>query len=200
MTIQKSYPYILIIGGIVGLVASFVLTIDIIKLSANPGTPLPCNLNPFISCTTVATSPQASIFGFPNPLLGLISFSMLLAIGVMLFSGGRSKKPLWLLVNLGTLAAMIFVMWFFFQSVYRIGSLCLYCMVVWLVTWPIFLYTTIWNFKENHFTFVNLKSKTQSLINTIGHFISNNHVLILVLWYLLIIFFILFHFRDFFFS
>jgi uncharacterized membrane protein len=200
MTIQKSFPYILIIDSIIGLWASFVLTIDTIALIKNPGVQLPCNINPFVSCTSVATTWQASVFGFPNSLLGIVAFAMLLAIGIMLYSGGRSRKPLWLLVNLGTLAAMIFVMWFFYQSVYNIGLLCIYCMTVWAVTWPLFLYTTIWNFKEDHFTLPSLKVKTQNKINAFMNFVVYYHVQILIIWYLFIIFAILFHFRDFFFT
>ena len=191
MNIQKTFPYILIIGSIIGLMASFVLTVDTIDLIKNLATNLPCNINPFISCSSVAATWQSEVFGFPNSLLGITAFSMLFAVGVMLFSGGRSKKPLWLLVNLGTLAAMIFVMWFFYESVYRIGSLCIYCMVTWAVTWPLFLYTTIWNFRENHFS---------KKFDAFFHFISRNHFQILIIWYLLIIFLILFHFRDFFFA
>lgn len=206
MTIQKSYPYILMIGSIIGLLASFLLTIDTINLKNDPSLDLPCNLNPFISCVNSINAWQGKVFGFPNSLLGITAFSMLFAVGVMLFSGGRSKKPLWLLVNLGTLAAIIFVMWFFYQSVYNIGSLCIYCMVVWSVTWPIFLYTTIWNFKENHFSidqtkrksFLFLKPKHQKTIDSIFGFISHYHAPILVVWYLIIIFAILSHFRDFF--
>ncbi len=191
MSIQKTYHYILMIGSIIGLLASFVLTVDTIEFIKNPNVNLPCNINPFISCTSVASTWQSQIFGFPNSLLGITAFAMLFAIGVMLFSGGRAKKPLWLLVNLGTLAAMVFVMWFFFESVYRIGSLCLYCMITWAVTWPLFLYTTVWNFREGHFS---------KKFDSFFHFVSRNHIQVLIIWYLLIIFLIFFHFRDFFFG
>jgi uncharacterized membrane protein len=208
MTIQKIYHHILIVGSIIGLLASFVLTVDTIKFIENPDVNLPCNINPFISCTSVASTAQSKIFGFPNSLLGITAFAMLFAIGVMLLSGGRAKKPLWLLVNLGTLAAMVFVMWFFFESVYRIGSLCIYCMTVWAVTWPLFLYTTVWNFRENHFSieatskksFLFLKTKHQKGIDAFFHFISRNHTQILIAWYLIIIILILFRFRYFFFA
>jgi uncharacterized membrane protein len=200
MTLNKTYPYILIIGSIIGLLASFILTVDTIEFIKNPNVSLPCNINPFISCTSVASKWQSEVFGFSNSLLGILAFSMLFAIGVMLLSGGRSKKPLWLLVNLGTLGAMSFVMWFFFESVYRIGSLCIYCMITWVVTWPLFLYTTVWNFRENHFIFSSLKVRQQKLVDSFFYFVSRNHFQILVIWYFLIIFLILFRFRYFFFA
>lgn len=202
MTIQKSYSYILMVGSIIGLLASFLLTLDTIKLIENPATDLPCNLNPFVSCTSAATSWQGEVFGFPNSLLGMMAFSMLFAVGVMLFSGGRARKPLWLLVNLGTLAAMIFVLWFFYQSIFNIGSLCIYCMVVWAVTWPIFLYTTIWNFKENHFILPPHRDHVsrQRIVDNVFGFVSKHHFQFLTFWYFLVIVTILLRFRDFFLS
>ena len=190
---MKSYPYILIVGSIIGLLASFILTVDTIEIIKNPRVDLPCNINPFVSCTSVATTWQSEIFGFPNSLLGITAFAMLFAVGVMLFSGGRSKKPLWLLVNLGTLAAMIFVFWFFFESVYRIGSLCLYCMIVWAVTWPLFLYTTVWNYREDHFI-------TSLKFHSWLHPISKYHLQILTVGYILIVLLIVLQFRNFFFG
>jgi hypothetical protein len=37
----------------------------------------------------------------------------------------------------GTLLGVGFVHWLIFQSLYRIGALCPYCMVVWAVTIPL---------------------------------------------------------------
>lgn len=199
MNIYKFYPWILIVGSLVGLIASFLLTLDTIKLIANPAIDIPCNISPFVSCTNAALSWQGEIFGFPNSILGMIAFSMLLAVGVMLFSGGRSRKPLWLLVNLGALASVIFVIWFIYQSLYNLGTLCIYCMVVWVVIWPIFLYTTIWNYKEDHFKFLSLKARTQEKVDKFFGFIARNHVHFLIGWYVIIFILILIRFRDFFF-
>jgi len=188
MTIQKTYPYILIVGSIIGLLASFFLMVNTIELKQNPGAELPCNLNPFISCTNAIQSEQGEIFGFPNPLLGIISFSMLLASGVMLYFGGKARKIYWQLMNLGTLFSITFIIWFIYQSIYNFGTLCLYCMTVWTVSWPIFLYTTIWNYKEDHFK-----------PNSFFRFLAQNHLPILISWYVIIIFLILLKFKDFFF-
>lgn len=208
---KKTYPYILIIGSLVGLLASFILTVDTIKFIENPDVDILCNINPFISCTSVASEWQSYIFGFPNSLLGIVAFSMLFAMGIMLYFGGpdssildkisgqnKARKPLWLLVNLGTVFAMGFVMWFVYESVYVIGSLCLYCMITWIVTWPIFLYTTIWNFKENNFSIIKIKQ--DNLAGKILGLVSKNHIQILILWYVIIIFLILFQFKNFFFA
>jgi len=105
----------------------------------------------------------------------------------------RARKYFWTLVSFGTLAAFLFVMWFFYESVYQIGSLCLYCMIVWAVTWPIFLYTIVWNIKENHYSL-------NKIIKGLDKFIFNHNIQILITGYVVVILVILLHFRDFFFS
>ena len=47
--------------------------------------------------------------------------------------------PQWYWVGLaaGTLLGAVFVHWLIFQSLYLIGALCPYCMVVWVVTIPL---------------------------------------------------------------
>ena len=51
----------------------------------------------------------------------------------------QSSLPRWYWVGLavGTLLGAVFVHWLIFQSLYRIGALCPYCMVVWAVTIPL---------------------------------------------------------------
>lgn len=191
MSIQKSYPYILIVGSVVGLIASFMLTLDTISLIADPAAQIPCNLNPFVSCSNAALAWQGNVFGFPNSLLGIIAFSMLLAVGVGLVLGAKARKNFWLLMNVGLLAAVVFVHWFIFESLYRLGTLCIYCMTVWIVTWPLFIYTTVWNMREEHFEF---KGASEKFLK----FIGKNHLSFLMGWYLLIIFLILLRFREFF--
>jgi hypothetical protein len=40
----------------------------------------------------------------------------------------------WISTTVGLLVGAVFVHWLIFQSLYRIGALCPYCMVVWVVT------------------------------------------------------------------
>jgi uncharacterized membrane protein len=52
-----------------------------------------------------------------------------------------TKVPLplwyWTALAAATLAGVVFVHWLIFQSLYRIGALCPYCMAVWAVTIPL---------------------------------------------------------------
>ena len=126
-------------AGIVGLAAAATLTVEKIELLLDPAYVPTCNLNPVLSCGSVMVTPQASVFGFPNPLIGIVAFTVVLVSGVL--ATARVRLPQWYWVGLasGTLLGVVFVHWLIFQSLYRIGALCPYCMVVWAVTVPLFV-------------------------------------------------------------
>jgi uncharacterized membrane protein len=123
-----------LIAGVIGLVASMGLTVEKIKILLNPSYVPSCNINPIVSCGSVMVTPQASILGFPNPLLGIVGFTVVVVTGVL----AVAKVPLphwyWVGLTVCTLVGAVFVHWLIFQSLYRIGALCPYCMVVWVVT------------------------------------------------------------------
>lgn len=79
-------------------------------------------------------SKQAEVFGFPNSLIGIATFAMMLVIAVALFFGIRFPKRFWQLVLGGTALAVIFCHWLAFQTTFIIGALCPYCMVAWFAT------------------------------------------------------------------
>lgn len=123
-----------LIAGTIGLIASATLTIEKIELLRNPSYVPSCNLNPILSCGSVMKTPQASVLGFPNPLIGIAAFSVVTVTGLLAVTKVRLPQWYWVGMTLGTLAAAGFVHWLIFQSIYRIGALCPYCMVVWVVT------------------------------------------------------------------
>jgi uncharacterized membrane protein len=124
---------VLIAGGI-GLIASGVLTVEKIKILLNPSYVPSCNINPIVSCGSVMTTPQASALGFPNPLIGIAAFSVVVVTGVLAVTKVPLPRWYWLGLAAGTLVGTAFVHWLIFQSLYRIGALCPYCMVVWVAT------------------------------------------------------------------
>jgi uncharacterized membrane protein len=135
----------LVVGGLVGLLASAVLLIERIRL-ADDGDYVPsCSINPIISCGSVMESAQAALLGFPNPLIGVAAFPVVVATGAALLAGGRLARWYWLGLQAGVSAALGLVAWLVFQSLYRIGALCPYCMVVWTVVIPLFWYVTLRN-------------------------------------------------------
>ncbi|OBE98657.1 vitamin K epoxide reductase family protein [Mycobacterium sp. 852002-10029_SCH5224772] len=124
----------LLIAGAIGLVASMTLTVEKIDILLNPAYVPSCNINPILSCGSVMITPQASLLGFPNPLLGLVAFTVVVVTGLLALAKVALPQWYWLGLTVGMLVGAVFVHWLIFQSLYRIGALCPYCMVVWAVT------------------------------------------------------------------
>ncbi|TWX37304.1 vitamin K epoxide reductase family protein [Frigoribacterium sp. ACAM 257] len=135
---------LLVIAGLVGLLGSFALTVDKFRLLENPTASLGCDVNPFVGCSPVIDSWQASLFGFPNPILGLIGFAAPVAVGVALLAGARFARWFWVALTTGTFLAWVFITWLFTQTVFVIGALCPWCMLVWSVTIPLFWILLVW--------------------------------------------------------
>jgi uncharacterized membrane protein len=135
----------LLAGGIVGLVAAVVLLIERIRLAEDSSYVPTCSINPVLSCGNVMESAQASLLGFPNPVIGVAAFPVVIATGAALLAGARLARWYWAGLQAGVTVAMVFVAWLVFQSLYRIGALCPYCMVVWAVVIPLFWYVTARN-------------------------------------------------------
>jgi uncharacterized membrane protein len=132
--VSSARAWWILIAGVAGLIASATLTIEKIELLLNPFYVPSCNLNPIVSCGSVMTTPQASAFGFPNSLIGIAAFAVITVTGVLAVAKVPLPRWYWVGITLGTLAAAGFVHWLIFQSLYRIGALCPYCMVVWVAT------------------------------------------------------------------
>lgn len=181
------YPLVLIFGGLIGLVASMELALDKIKLLQNPNYSPICNLNPILSCVSVTSSSHATTFGIPNAYTGLAVFAVLITVGMAILAGARFKKWFWLGLELGTLAGVGFVHFLYFQSVYNIGKLCLYCMAVWIIVIAIFWYTTLYNLNSGNLPVSKKADKTVA-------FMQKHHLDILILWYLVIAATIIHHF------
>jgi uncharacterized membrane protein len=135
--VRRASAVWVLIAGVVGLAASLTLTVEKLRILENPDYVPSCSINPVLSCGSVMVTPQAEAFGFPNPLIGIVSFSIVVVSGVLALA--RVELPRWYWAGLatGTLLGTAFVHWLIFQSLYRIGALCPYCMVVWAVTIPL---------------------------------------------------------------
>jgi uncharacterized membrane protein len=128
-----------LIAGILGLVASLTLTVEKIELLIDPSYVPSCSINPVLSCGSVMVTDQASVFGFPNALIGIVAFAVVVTTGVLAVTGVRLPQWYWAGLATGTALGTVFIHWLIFQSLYRIGALCPYCMVVWSVTIPLFV-------------------------------------------------------------
>jgi uncharacterized membrane protein len=132
--VPRASAWWILIAGVIGLIASGTLTVEKIELLLNPAYVPSCNLNPIVSCGSVMTTPQASALGFPNSLIGIGAFAVVTVTGVLAVTKVPLPRWYWVGMTLGTLSAAGFVHWLIYQSLYRIGALCPYCMVVWAAT------------------------------------------------------------------
>jgi uncharacterized membrane protein len=132
----------IIIAGALGLASAFTLTVEKIELLIDPQFVPSCNFNPVLSCGSIMVTPQASAFGFPNPLIGIVAFTVVITTGLLAWSGVRLPQWYWVGLMIGTALGVVFIGWLIFESLYRIGALCPYCMVVWAVTIPLLVVVT----------------------------------------------------------
>lgn len=143
-----SFAIFLVIAGAVGWWAAFNLTLSKIEVLENPSVDLACDFSVLVQCGTNLSAWQGAVFGFPNPLLGMGGFVAPIAVGVGLLAGARFARWFWIAFNVGIVGAFAFVIWLISQSLYSLGTLCPWCMVVWVVTIPLFWVVTTRNLVE----------------------------------------------------
>lgn len=138
----RQSAWIFMISGAIGLFGSIELIIQKVNKLSNPDYVPNCDINPVLSCGNVINTEQASAFGFPNPVLGVIGFTVVIMFGAILLAGLILPRWMWLGLQIGSIFGIAFVIWLIVQSLYVIGALCPWCMVVWSVMVPIFWQVT----------------------------------------------------------
>ena len=185
--LEKALRIILIVGGIIGIVASLMITIEKFDLLKNPSASFICDLNPVLSCGSVMESKQANAFGFMNTYIGLLGFPVVVTIGAAMLAGARFKRWFWLAMIIGLGLGVVFAYWLLFESIYSINALCPYCLSVDVALTTIFLYSLLYVIDEGH---IRLKG----VAHGIADFARRHHLDILLGWFLVIIVIILNHF------
>ncbi|MFJ7198247.1 MULTISPECIES: vitamin K epoxide reductase family protein [unclassified Streptomyces] len=145
---SRALALLLVITGAAGLLAAWVITIDKFKLLEDPNFTPGCSLNPVVACGNIMKSDQAAAFGFPNPMLGMATYPVIIGIGLALLAGARFRSWYWLGMNAGTLFGVGFCTWLQYQSLYNINSLCLWCCLAWVATIFMFCYITTHNIEH----------------------------------------------------
>jgi uncharacterized membrane protein len=140
----------MLFSACLSLLASLVLSIDAVRLAADPGTALSCNINSVLSCGTVATSPQAQLFGFPNAFLGLMAEPVVITIAVAGLGGVRFPRWFMFAAQVVYTLGVIFAYWLFYQSMFHIGALCPWCLLVTVSTTLVFATLTHVNIRDNN--------------------------------------------------
>ncbi|MFC9087419.1 vitamin K epoxide reductase family protein [Nocardiopsis dassonvillei] len=178
--ISRALPWLLTLGGGAGLLAALALLVERTRVLADPGHVPACSLNPVLSCGTVMATPQAEVLGVPNPVIGVVCFAVVTTVGAALAAGARLDRWFWLGLQAGVVFGAVFVHWLIFQSLYRIGALCPYCVVVWAVTVPLFWYVTLHNVRSAHLPAPAWAAGPLDLL-------ARNHTVVLTVWALAVV-------------
>lgn len=182
---------VMLIGGLAALTAAFILTLEKFHLYEDPDAILSCSINIVLNCSTVMQTWQSSVFGFPNMIIGLMAFSVVVTVAVAGLAG--VKFPRWFLIaaNIGFFLGLIFSYWLFFQSLYAIQVLCPWCLIVTTATTLVFSSMLHYNLKFNTFgVSAERNAKVQRFLK--GGF----HQMIILSWIALMVVLVIIKFGD----
>jgi uncharacterized membrane protein len=140
----------MLFSACLSLIASFVLSVDAIRLAANPNLSLSCDINAVISCGTVGTSWQAQLLGFPNAFLGLIAEPVVITVAVASLGGVRFPRWFMFAAQIVYTIGVVFAYWLFYQAMFNIGALCPWCLLVTVSTTLVFATLTHVNIRDGN--------------------------------------------------
>lgn len=173
---QRLTGLVLLLGGLVGWIASLELQLGKETLLRDPDATLSCDVNPLISCGNVMMTWQSSALGVPNMAIGLGGFAIMGVIGALMASG--TALPPWIRwARLGGMAFAIgYVHFLAISAIFLIRALCPWCMVIWSVTAPMFFATLARTIESGD---LPLPAPLANLLR--------RWVVLTLLWYLLVI-------------
>lgn len=140
----------MLVGALLSLLASLVLSIEAVHLAANPTAPLSCSINAVINCATVSLHPSASMFGFPNSFLGLIAEPVIITVAIAGLAGVRFPRAFMFAAQIGYTLGFIFAYVLLYFSFFVIQALCPWCLLVTITTTFVFFSMTRYNIRENN--------------------------------------------------
>jgi uncharacterized membrane protein len=172
----------MLVSACLSLIASFVLSVDALALAADPGASLSCNINSVISCGTVGSSWQAHLFGFPNAYLGMLAEPVVITIAVASLGGVRF--PSWFMFSAQVVYSLgfIFAYWLLYQSMFVIGAMCPWCLLVTASTTLVWVTLTHVNVRDRNLL---LPPRVQSRLA--GWIEADLDAIAVVIWLLILV-------------
>ncbi|MCT1802739.1 MULTISPECIES: vitamin K epoxide reductase family protein [Kocuria] len=148
---DRGWGILALILSIIGFGASATLVMERLAIYADAGHRTSCDINAWLSCGTVMRTPQAELFGFPNPFIGIVAYAVVIALALAVLAGARFANWYWWLIWVGILAGSVFTLWLWWQTTFEINTLCLYCMIVWCAQTILLVHTTARNARAGMF-------------------------------------------------
>ena len=140
----------MLVGAILSLIASFVLSVEAVELARNPDAVLACSVNAVLNCATVGLHPSASLFGFPNSFLGLIAEPVVITVAIAGLAGVKFPRRFMFVAQICYTLGFIFAMYLFYTSFFIIGALCPWCLLVTATTTFVWFAITRYNVREDN--------------------------------------------------
>lgn len=139
---DRTWGVLAVVLSLIGFAASAELVAERLALYQDAGHRASCDINAWLACGTVMRTPQAELFGFPNPFIGIVAYAVVLVVAVGVLAGARYARWFWWLLWLGIAAGSVFTLWLWWQTTFHINALCLYCMIVWCAQTYLLAHTT----------------------------------------------------------
>jgi uncharacterized membrane protein len=130
--------WVMLILALAGLAVSIYLTYAHFTESSLAG----CSETGAINCGKVTTSPQSFVFGIPVAVLGLAFYVFLVAI-MSPWAWRWNRREVGLVRLLSLVVGIGFVLYLVYAEVFDIGSICLYCTSVHIITLVLFALVAI---------------------------------------------------------
>ena len=137
-----------IVLSVVAWGVSFMLYREYVGQLTNVEPSFSCDISPLVTCGPNLLSPAGNLLGFTNSILGMVLFlGPVFAAVSALASPGGMRAWYWRVFAIFVLGGYALVHVFAFRSIFEFGSLCPWCMLVWLMTIPLFWSVVAWTFR-----------------------------------------------------
>ncbi len=119
---------VLLASSTVGLIASLIQTIERINSALYPKVALSCDINAIFSCTNVFNAWQSRVFGFSNSLVCMMFFAITAGVALAGLTGSTLHRHVRYAMQFFAVFFLGFGAWYLWQSTYRIGYICIFCL------------------------------------------------------------------------
>ena len=143
----------MLVSALLSLLAALVLSVEAINLAKNPNATLTCSVNAVINCASVMKHESSHLFGFPNSFIGLMAEPIVITIAIAALAGVRFPRAFMATAQIGYGLGLLFAYWLFYISVFVIGALCPWCLLVTVSTTLVFMSLLRFNIRESNLYF-----------------------------------------------
>lgn len=181
----------MLVGAILSLIASFVLSAEAVELARDPDAVLACSVNAILNCATVGIHPSAHMFGFPNSFLGLVAEPVVITVAIAGLAGVKFPRKFLFTAQICYTLGFIFAYYLLYLSMFVIGALCPWCLLVTVTTTFVFFAITRYNIREENLYLPKKASQAAQ------KFVEKNYdKLVLTVLVIVVVFSILIKYRD----